>query len=152
MGSEHGSLLTVFLVGHPDRTAFLCPGFLHYQQFWTDPFWFIRWHNYTRKGHSNGMVIIIWVGPGDPFIRFLYIAEKNYHWMQDLSMGCVTEVVNSEEKLYRGTVNFGDSGESHIIDWIAVWVVFYHAFSLLCNTQTSEEPFCGASKSCRKIG
>ena len=36
--------------------------------------------------------------------------------MQDLSMGCVTEVVNSEEKLYTGTVNFGDSGESHIID------------------------------------
>ena len=53
--------------------------------------------------------------------------------MQDLSMGCVTEVVNSEEKLYTETANFGDSGKSHITDWIAVWTVFYHA---------SQEPFC----------
>ena len=35
--------------------------------------------------------------------------------MQDLSMGCVTEVVNSEEKLYTETANFVDSGKSHIL-------------------------------------
>ena len=72
--------------------------------------------------------------------------------MHNLTIGCVTEAVNSEEKLYTQKGNFGDSGKSRIIDWIAVWVVFYHAFSLLCNTHTSEEPFCGVSKSCQKIG